>query len=190
MDAFVQKWGYLAVFFGSLVEGESIILPAGYFAAQGLLNLPKIILIAFIGTTIADQGLFFLGQSWGKRFLNALSRKIPGLENATQKAFSFLDKNKSFYILTFRFIYGVRIISPVVIGAAGVPFKRFAVLNILAAAVWSILSCGAGYLFGGFLIYYLSPIQRFFVIGSLGALCLCWLLWKGYTFFQEAKHEL
>jgi len=181
MESFVRNWGYLAVFFGSLIEGESVILPAGYFAAQGLLNLYAIIGIAFLGTLLADQGLFFVGHLWGRRILS----KFTFLERTSEKAFMFLKEYGTFYILTFRFIYGVRIISPVVIGAAGVSFKRFAILNFIAAAIWSFLSCGAGYFFGSFLMHVLSPFQRFLVLGALGALSLSWLVWKGYLFYKK-----
>ena len=68
LEAFVTRWGYLAVFLGSLIEGESIILPAGYFASQGYLSLYKIMLIAFVGTVIADQLLFVFGRLWDSAF--------------------------------------------------------------------------------------------------------------------------
>lgn len=181
MEHLVSEWGYLVVFLGSLIEGESIILPAGYYAAQGVLELKKIILIAFVGTLIADQSLYMVGQLWGQKILSY----FPRLKAPSQKVFSFLHEYGSFYILTFRFIYGVRIISPVIIGTAGIPFMRFAVLNLVAAAIWSVVSCGAGYLFGGFLLHYLSPLQRFLLLGSLGAAALCWLLWKGYLFCKK-----
>ena len=181
MDALISKWGYLFVFLGSLIEGESIILPAGYFAAQGVLDLKTIITIAFFGTLIADQTLYILGFLWGKKVISY----FPRLQPVAEKVFSFLNSYGSFYILTFRFIYGVRIISPVIIGAAGIPFVRFAVLNVVAAAIWSVMSCSAGYLFGGFLLYYLSPLQRFLLLGALGFSALLWLAWKGYLFYKK-----
>lgn len=185
METFIQKWGYLAVLLASMIEGESVILPAGYFAAQGELSLPKIMLISFLGSLFADQFLFFVGQRWGKRALEKAAQNRPKLDAVVQKSFSFLHQNKRFYILTFRFIYGVRIMSPVVIGAANVSFKEFATLNIIAAALWAFLSCGAGYVFGGFLINYLSSTQRFFVLGVLGGISALWLCFKAYKFFRR-----
>ncbi|TGW14930.1 DedA family protein [Candidatus Hepatobacter penaei] len=181
MEDFVAQWGYWAVFLGSLIEGESVILPAGYFASQGVLDLSKVMIIAFFGTLIADQGLFLIGHVWGKRVLSF----FPKLDPPAQKAFLFLKQYGIFYILTFRFIYGVRIISPLIIGTAGFPFGQFVFLNFVAAALWSVLSCGAGYVFGSFIMYHLSPLQRFFFLGGLGIACLCWLLWKAYLFYKK-----
>ena len=181
MEQFIARWGYWAVFLGSLIEGESVILPAGYFSSQGLLSLPGIMLIAFFGTLIADQGLFIVGYIWGKKIFSI----FPKLEKPSSRVFAFLKKYGVFYILTFRFIYGVRIISPLIIGSSGFPFGQFAFLNFIAAAIWSVLSCGAGYIFGGFLIHYLSPVQRFFVLGSVGLACLSFLCWKAYLFYRK-----
>lgn len=181
MEEFVSKWGYWAVFLGSLIEGESVILPAGYFASQGFLSLPWVITIAFFGTLIADQSLFMVGHVWGRRILSF----FPKLNPPAERAFLFLKQYGSFYILTFRFIYGVRIISPLIIGTAGFPFGQFAFLNLIAAALWSVLSCGAGYVFGNFIMYHLSPVQRFLLLGALGVGCLCWLVWKAYLFYKK-----
>jgi membrane protein DedA with SNARE-associated domain len=181
MNEFVTKWGYLAVFLGSLIEGESIILPAGYFASQGCLSLYKIILIAFVGTVIADQTLFVVGKKFGQRLL----KKFPHFQKPAEKALRFLEVYDTWFMLTFRFIYGIRIISPVVIGLSHIQFVRFSILNIIAAAIWSVVSCSVGYFFGEVIMNHLSPMQRFFALGSVGFLFLLLLLWKAWKFFYK-----
>ena len=185
MEPFIATYGYWAVFLGSLVEGESVILTAGVLSSQGYLSLPKIILISFVGTLVADQSLFFVGHYWG----NPLLSRFPKIQPAAEKAFSLLHKHKTTFILTFRFIYSIRTISPIIIGAAGISFKRFAILNMIAAAIWSVLSCGAGYLFGDYILDNLSPLQRFFVVGGIGFVFLGIVFWKLFRFFRGEKEE-
>jgi membrane protein DedA with SNARE-associated domain len=185
METFIATYGYWAVFLGSLVEGESVILTAGVLSSQGYLSLPKIILISFLGTLVADQSLFFVGHYWG----NPLLSRFPKIRPATEKAFRLLHKNKTTFILTFRFIYSIRTISPIIIGAAGISFKRFAILNVIAAAIWSVLSCGAGYLFGDYILDNLSPLQRFFVVGGIGFVFLGVVFWKLFRFFRGEQEE-
>lgn len=186
MEAFIQDWGYLAVFLGSLVEGESVILTAGFLASQGYLSLLKIILISFTGTVIADQLLFFVGQHFGLRII----QRFPKLEEPSQRAFELLHKYDTAFILSFRFIYGIRTISPVIIGAAGVGFRRYAILNVIAAAIWSVLSCSAGYFFGDFLMNRITPTQRAFVLASIAFALLFWIIWKFrkkiFLFFKKS----
>lgn len=141
---FIRDWGYVAVFLGSLIEGESVILTASFLAHQGYLDLSKIMLVAFIGTLVADQTLYFVGRHYGPK----LFQRHPKLLPASNRAFDLLHKWDVWFILTFRFIYGVRIISPIVVGASGLAPRRFAPLNFIAAIIWTILSCSAGYLIG------------------------------------------
>ncbi len=140
------KLGYFILLLGSFVEGESVVLTAGFFAYKGYLSLPLIILIAFLGSTAADQLLFFLGRIYGP---GLLERK-PSLKPKAEKAFMLLKKYNVWFIMGFRFVYGIRTVSPFVIGASGIDVKRFAILNVIAAAIWSVLSCCAGYLLGYF----------------------------------------
>ena len=49
---------------GTLLEGESVVVFAGFLAHQHLLRLPGVMLCAFAGSLIADQALFYLGRRW------------------------------------------------------------------------------------------------------------------------------
>lgn len=138
--------GYVILLLGSFVEGESVVLTAGFFAYKGYLSLPLIMLIAFSGSLLADQLLFFLGRIYGP---GMLERK-PAFKEKAHKAFDMLHRYHIWFILGFRFVYGIRTVSPFVIGASGIPVKRFAILNVIAAAIWAVLSCYAGYLLGYF----------------------------------------
>jgi len=153
---FVRDWGYVAVFLGSMIEGESVIFIAGFFAHEGYLSLPKIILVAFIGTLFADQALYFVGRRYGNPFID----RFPSLRPRAEKAFQLLRRYDNIFILSFRFIYGIRIISPVVIGASGVGVTRFMILNFIAAIIWSVGSCVAAYYFAHLIMDELHLIPK------------------------------
>lgn len=149
MEEIFFKYGsffYLILLLGSFVEGESVVLTAGFFAYKGYLSLPLIILISFLGTLFADQLLFFIGRWYGPGLLE----RRPKLKETSKRVFELLHKYHTWYILGFRFVYGVRVASPLVIGAAGISVKRFVILNFIAAIIWSVLSCLAGYILGYF----------------------------------------
>lgn len=150
MEQFFLEHGPLLAYFilllGSFVEGESIVLTAGFLAYKGFLSLPLIILISFLGTLFADQLLFFIGHWYGPGLLE----RHPKIQAKSQKIFELLHRHHILFILGFRFIYGIRTTSPLVIGTAGIPVRRFVILNFIAAIIWSVLSCCAGYLLGYF----------------------------------------
>ena len=64
----LATYGNLAVAVGTFLEGETILLMAGFAAHCGYLDLSKVILVAW-GGLLGDQFYFFLGQRYGDRIL-------------------------------------------------------------------------------------------------------------------------
>jgi membrane protein DedA with SNARE-associated domain len=180
--AFVHEWGYIAVFLGAIVEGETVILTASALASLGYLSLYKIIAITFCTTVIVDQILFQVGKRYGPAFFE----KYPKLLPKANKAFRLLHRFDRWFILSFRFIYGIRVISPIVIGAANVETKRFAILNILSALIWTLVSCYSGYMMGDVLeklLKNLEIVKHYMFISAaiaiiIAAICFIWKKYK------------
>ena len=174
-----EQWGYYIVFFGSLIEGESIMIPACIAAYFGHLNIFKVMGIAFVGTLVADQSLYYVGRFYGKNFV----KRFPKFEKPAQKAFKLLHDWDYKFILSMRFIYGIRIISPIVVGSSGYPPSRFVSLNVLAAFLWAITSGTVGYCLGSVIeIIGYAVIERYLLIFSLSLLAIAIILgffaWK------------
>ena len=139
-------WAYGLLFLGSLVEGESFVLTAGFLSYKKFLSFPLIVAISFGASVFADQLIFFAGRHYGPKYID----KHPRLKKSADRAFTLLHKYNVWFILGFRFLYGIRTLSPFVIGASGISIKRFMILNIISGAFWAIISCSAGYLLGYF----------------------------------------
>ena len=137
-------WPYLVTFAWTFVEGESCVLCAGFAAAQGLLNAPLLLLAAWLGSFCGDQCYFWIGRTVG---LKLLARR-PRWRARVDKVLAVLRRYDAWFILTFRFIYGVRNFSSFTIGISGVGWLRFLILNLIAALIWAVTFVGAGYLSG------------------------------------------
>ena len=61
LESFVQNYGYGALFLGTLLEGETVLILAGLMAHMGLMKLPLVVLVALLGSVLGDQFYFFLG---------------------------------------------------------------------------------------------------------------------------------
>jgi membrane protein DedA with SNARE-associated domain len=141
----------LVIFAGAFSEGHTFVIAGGFFAHQHILSVWLAYGAAFAGSFIADQLLFHAGRSFRNRpFVVRAAQSTAG-----QKAFSFIEKNPTGYILVFRFIYGLRLASPVALGITQVPALRFTILNILGALIWAAVFTALGYFFG-------ETIQRMF----------------------------
>ena len=72
-----------------------------------------------------------------------------------------LVRHQVLVILGFRFLYGMRNLTPFVIGMSPIPTLRFFVLNLLGAGLWSLIIGGLGYVFGHGLEVVLGDIRRY-----------------------------
>jgi membrane protein DedA with SNARE-associated domain len=152
----LSEYGYLAVFIGCLLEGETILLLAGFAAHQGYLSLWTTLWIAFIGATIGDQCFFWIGRRWGQELL----QRIPKAATRVQRVKTLLQRHHALIIVGIRFMYGLRILGPIVIGASDVPVWRLATFNVLGAAIWAPLIGGLGYAFGHALELLVNSVEQ------------------------------
>ncbi len=158
------SWAYPIVFVWTFLEGETIVLFAGFAAAQGLLDPRLILLAAGLGSFAGDQTYFWIGRHFGRRLLGRFPRWRNGVETALQ----WLERNDAGFILSFRFIYGVRNISSFAMGLSAIRWQRFLSLNFLAAMLWAACFIALGYFFGSAFRAVLGDIIRSFSLGMLG----------------------
>lgn len=144
MEHLIAQYGYWAVLAGTFFEGETVPVLAGFAAHQGMLRLDLVMLCAFVGSFTGDQVWFWVGRRYGKAWL----AKHPKSAVAAERAGRLLDRWGDWFVLSFRFLYGLRAVSPIAIALSSISAARFAVLNLIAAAVWAVAVGGAGYLFG------------------------------------------
>ena len=140
----LSNHGYLIILIWTFLEGETIVIVAGWLAPVLGLRPWMIALCAFIGSFSTDQLMFALGKYKGNDFL----RYFPRLEKKMDKAKGLFKKYDTALILSFRFIYGVRNITPIMLGISGVSHKKFFFLNFLGAGVWAVTFTYGGYFAG------------------------------------------
>jgi len=144
LELLIENYGYLAILILTFFEGETIVILAGVAAHLGLLELQWVILSALAGSFGGDQFYYYLGRHWGPKII---AKRLSWQEGA-EKVYKLLHRHQYFLILTFRFYYGLRNVTPFAVGSAHVPRLRFFVLNLIGAIVWAVSFAYAGYLFG------------------------------------------
>ena len=140
----IGTYGYWVVFGGTFLEGESVLLLAGFAAFSGYLDLSTVVGVATVGSFLGDQLWFLLGRWRGTRLLE----RFPRFTAPAARAERLLAKYHGPVILAVRFLYGLRIVLPFVIGMSRISTLRFQYLNLIGAVLWAASGAGAGYLFG------------------------------------------
>jgi membrane protein DedA with SNARE-associated domain len=157
-------WFYLITFAWTFVEGETFVIFAASFAAQGLLDPFILLVCAWLGSFSGDQLYFYIGRRYGGLLLKRYPRWRPGVDTAL----AFLRRYSTGFIFSFRFTYGVRNFSSFAMGMSGLIWRRFFVLNFLAAGIWAIVFVGAGYLLGNIFGAALREVADSFGLVLLG----------------------
>ncbi|AIR88712.1 DedA family protein [Pseudomonas cremoricolorata] len=173
LQQFLHDFGYFALFLGTFFEGETILVLAGFLAFRGYMDISLVVVVAFFGSYAGDQLWYFMGRRHGRAIL---ARK-PRWQAMGDKALDHIRRHPDIWVLSFRFVYGLRTVMPVAIGLSGYPPRRYLILNGIGAAVWALALGAAAYHFGAILEGLLGNVKRYelWVLGTL--LVIGILLW-------------
>ena len=154
---YLQVYGYWVLFVGTFLEGETILIFAGFLACQGYLNIFGVILSSFAGSFLGDQFYFHLGRIKGEfllKLFTSFARKF-------RKALRVIKRYGSFVAFVSRYTYGLRILLPIILGMTNLPGRRFLWLNLLSALSWALIFSLAGFLFGKGASIFIDDLERF-----------------------------
>ena len=153
----IETYGYWAVLVGAFLEGETVLALAGLAAYRGYLDFYTVVAIAMIAGFAGDQFYFFLGRYKGSRIL----ARFPNAQERAHKFDALLARWHAPLIICIRFMYGFRILGPVMLGMGRVPAWKFVVFNFIGAAIWAPLIASIGYFFGSILEAVLHDLKHF-----------------------------
>jgi len=189
LEELVANYGYLAILIITFIEGETIVILAGVAAHLGYLDINWVIATAIVGTMCGDQLWFYVGRRWGPKII---ARRLSWQEGA-EKVYKHLHRHQYWLILTFRFYYGLRNVTPFVIGSAQIPRLRFFVLNLIGAIVWAHAFAYGGYLLGQTFTLFIDDYHKYalYVLGGLVLLGIAiWLATLIYHRRKAREHGL
>jgi membrane protein DedA with SNARE-associated domain len=184
LRTYLETYGYLFLFLGTFLEGEAVLILAGFFAFQQKLNIFAVIAVSFAGSFLGDQFYFYIGRWRGSWLLNL----FPRIARKSRRALRLVEKHGSFVAFISRFTYGFRIILPIVLGMTRLSKVVFFRLNLLSALSWAIIFSLAGFIFGksaSYIIEDLDAYEPYIVLTLMGLIGCFWfghvlrVWWKG-----------
>ena len=144
----LATYGYIGLFLYSLGGGFVAIIGAGVLSFLGEMDLSLSILIAFVANFLGDFLLFYMARYQKSIMMDGLRkhRRKLALSHVLMKKYG------SWIIFFQKFVYGIKTLIPIAIGLTKYDFKRFAVLNVLSAAVWALVFGLGSYYSGSALV--------------------------------------
>jgi membrane protein DedA with SNARE-associated domain len=183
-DALVH-YGYWAVVVVLLLEnagvpapGETVLLLASFLAySQRELQLPWIILAGTVAATVGDNIGYAIGSYGGRRLLERYRKVFLVSDAGLARGEGLFQRYGSVTILFSRFVFGMRVIAGPLAGTLRMPWKSFALFNLLGAALWVSVISLAGYFFGGrwrTLIYYMKRFDQALAVVFILFIAMVW----------------
>ena len=155
---FVARYGYLAVFLWTFIEGESVFIAAAALAATGLLTPWKVIVTAALGAYAGHLLFFAVGRWRGVELI----RSVPLFARHYDKINLILDRYAHWSIFLFQYLYGTRMAAAILFGCSSIGFARFAAWQALNCISWSVIIYTIGHLLG---LAAIELLHRFGLIG-------------------------
>ncbi|EAT5154984.1 DedA family protein [Salmonella enterica subsp. enterica serovar Enteritidis] len=156
INTLITHYGYAALVIGSMAEGETVTLLGGVAAHQGLLKFPLVAAAVALGGMMGDQLLYLLGRCYGGKIL----RRFPRYHTKIRRAQKMIQRHPYLFVIGTRFMYGFRVVGPLLIGASRLPPKIFLPLNIIGALIWALLFTTLGYLGGEVIAPWLHDLDQ------------------------------
>src|SRR6478736_2759008 len=184
MEKFINEFGYIALMVGTFFEGETAILTASSLIYRGLFEFPWTVLAAFSGSFISDWIYFLIGHYNGKVFI----ANRPKLQAKVKPITDFFHRHKFQILFSYRFLYGFRVVIPLVIGMSGLKPISYLFYSIVTGLIWATTISTAGYWAGRLLTIEVTTFENNFVFIMLGFATLG--LTIGYIVKRIAMRDL
>jgi membrane-associated protein len=155
-------------FFGFFFPGDSLLFTAGFFASQGYVSLPWLLVGTFIASVAGDT----VGYAFGKRIGPSIFKKEDSVffnKKHIERAQLFYEKHGRKTIILARFMPIIRTFAPIVAGIGNMPYRTFLVFNIIGGFIWTWGMLWLGYGLGAIIPdpdKYVWPIIIIIIIAS------------------------
>ena len=153
--SYVGDMGYWGIFLLMFLEStffpfpsEIIMIPAGYLAYKGDMNLYIVVLMGILGSVGGALLNYYLAKSFGRAFILRYGKYFFIKEKTLDKLESFFAKHGEISTFTGRLIPGIRQLISLPAGLARMNIVKFSFFTALGAGIWVVVLVVLGYVVG------------------------------------------
>jgi membrane protein DedA with SNARE-associated domain len=152
-----EKYGYLSVFTGILLEnlgiplpGETITIVGGFLAGSGELNYWLVLASAFSGAFIGGVCGYFIGKAGGWVLIQKIAKIFRVSDKKLEEIKNKFAENAVKAVFFGRFIAVLRIFTSPMAGVVEMPLPQFLGVNLVGSLSWAAIMTGIAYTVGKF----------------------------------------
>lgn len=151
----VAQLGYIGIFVMMFLESsffpfpsEVVMIPAGYLAYKGEMNLFIAIFAGIAGSLAGAVFNYYLAIKFGRKFLSKYGKYVLIKEETLEKMESFFEKHGHISTFSGRLIPAVRQYISLPAGLARMNLWKFSLYTSLGAGIWVLILALLGYFIG------------------------------------------
>jgi membrane protein DedA with SNARE-associated domain len=163
-----------SIFLGFVIPGETALVFGGVLANQGRSSLAVVLVLAIVGAFAGDTIGYEVGRHGGAALKASRAGRVVG-EQRWQTTERFLHRHGAASVFFGRYTALLRALVPGAAGMARLPYRTFALWNLLGGATWATLCVVGGWLVGGVIGRYLADVG--WVLVGLVVLALAVHVW-------------
>lgn len=162
LDAFAEflvdkvgDWGLAGIFLLMAVESsfipfpsEVVMIPAGYLAQRGEINLVAAIVAGTLGSVVGAWVNYWLAFKLGRAAMHRIGKKFLVSSRTLTLVEVYFANHGSFTTFVGRLLPAVRQLISIPAGLARMPFWRFTALTAAGAGIWVTVLALLGYFIG------------------------------------------
>ena len=130
---------------GFFLPGDSLLVTAGVFAANGDLPLLPLLLVLPVAAMVGNRVGYQIGKTAGAALYSRPDSRFFKRAHLL-RAHSFYERYGGKTIVIARFVPIIRTFAPTVAGAAGMDYKRFAMFDVIGGVLWPTSMVMIGYI--------------------------------------------
>ena len=139
-------FGETAIFLGFVLPGEAAVVFGGVLASRGHVWMPVLIGVVVVCAVAGPLVGYEVGRRMGDRLFTA--RRLSRISGQLERARVALRERGAIAVFGGRFVAVVRALMPAAAGAAEVPYRVFAISNLISGVAWGVGYSLLGYLAG------------------------------------------
>jgi membrane-associated protein len=165
---------------GMPVPGETVLLLASFLAySERGLQLGWIILIGTVAATLGDNLGYAIGLKGGRALLMRYRHTFHVSDRSVARGENLFARYGAATILFARFVFGMRVVAGPLAGVLRMPWKKFAVFNLLGAALWVTVISVVGFTFANRWKLVTGYVKRIDLMVLAGlALIIVWIWFR------------
>src|SRR5450631_3124936 len=156
MQPLVAQHGYWVVFLIVMLESAGVPLPgetvlvlaSGYAGVTGQLDISLVIAGAAAGAIIGDNIGFWIGRTWGLKFLLRYGKFIHLPERRLKLGQYLFDKHGAKIVFFGRFVAFLRVFAALLAGVNKYQWPQFLFFNAAGGIIWALVIGIGAFLFG------------------------------------------